>query len=302
MALAPVPAHPSRLVFLGTPALAVPVLESLVQHGHDVALVITRADKRRGRGSTLTPSPVKAAADALGLPVAHQVDAALDVGADLGVVVAFGQLIRPHVLERLPMINLHFSLLPRWRGAAPVERAILAGDDETGACVMQVEEGLDTGPVFGCERVPITPRTTVEGLQPELVRIGTDLLLRQLAEGLGVPAPQIGEATYAAKIESADLLLDWASPALQLDRQVRVGGAHTVFRAHRLKVLAAEPDPDLAAGSAAPLAPGELDGDRVGTGEDTLRLLTVQPEGKAAMAASDWRNGARVQPGERLGT
>jgi methionyl-tRNA formyltransferase len=209
------------------------------------------------------------------------------------------------------MVNLHFSLLPRWRGAAPVERAILAGDDETGVCVMQVEEVLDTGPVFACERVPISPRTTLEGLRADLVRVGTDLLIRQLADGFGAPVPQQGEATYAAKIEPADLRLDWDTPTVQLDRQVRVGAAHTTFRGHRLKVLAAEPKLGSAdtgaragatSGAAGALAPGELDGDRVGVADGELRLLTVQPEGKAAMAARDWHNGARVQPGERLGT
>jgi methionyl-tRNA formyltransferase len=141
--------------------------------------------------------------------------------------------------------------------------------------------------------------------------VGTDLLIRQLADGFGAPVPQQGEATYAAKIEPADLRLDWDAPTVQLDRQVRVGGAHTTFRGHRLKVLAAEPELGSAdagaragatSGAAGALAPGELDGDRVGAGDGELRLLTVQPEGKAAMAARDWRNGARVQPGERLGT
>ena len=140
-----------KLVFLGTPDMAVPPLRALVDAGHEVVLVVTRADKRRGRGGATTPSPVKAAALELGLTVTHQVDdvlGAAEQGAELGVVVAFGQIIKPHVLAALPMINLHFSLLPRWRGAAPVERAMLAGDDLTGVCVMRVEEGLDTGGVY----------------------------------------------------------------------------------------------------------------------------------------------------------
>ena len=131
---------------------------------------MTRPDKRRGRGSALQPSPVKAAAATLGLEVTHRVDDVVAVGADLGVVVAYGQLVKRHVLEAVPMVNLHFSLLPRWRGAAPVERALLAGDTETGVCLMQLEEGLDTGPVFGCERVPITARTTAAALRADLVR------------------------------------------------------------------------------------------------------------------------------------
>ena len=147
--------RPQRLVYFGTPDMAVPPLEALVADGFDVALVITRIDKRRGRGSDVAPSPVKAAALRLELPVSHLVDDALLVGADLGVVVAFGQLITAHVLERLPMVNLHFSLLPRWRGAAPVERALLAGDATTGVCLMQLAEGLDTGPLLDVVEVPI---------------------------------------------------------------------------------------------------------------------------------------------------
>src|SRR5205085_5491799 len=142
-----------KLAFLGTPEIAVPPLRALVADGHDVRLAVTRADKRRGRGGHLMPSPVKVAAQDLGLPVTDRVDDAIDAGADLGVVVAYGRLIKPHVLAALPMVNIHFSLLPRWRGAAPLERAILAGDSETGVCLMQLEEGLDTGPVYGCRRL-----------------------------------------------------------------------------------------------------------------------------------------------------
>src|SRR5205807_7717429 len=137
-----------RLAFLGTPEAAVPPLRALVNAGHDVVLVVTQPDKRRGRGSATMPSPVKAAALELGLPVTERVDDVLDANVELGVVVAFGRLIKPQVLDKVPMINMHFSLLPRWRGAAPVERAILAGDRETGVAIMQLEEGLDTGPVY----------------------------------------------------------------------------------------------------------------------------------------------------------
>jgi len=137
-----------RLVYLGTPDMAVPPLRALHDAGHDIALVVSGADKRRGRGGATSPSPVKAVALELGLPVTADPDDVLAVAADLGVVVAYGRIIRPHVLAHLPMVNLHFSLLPRWRGAAPVERAILAGDDRTGVCVMAVEETLDTGGVY----------------------------------------------------------------------------------------------------------------------------------------------------------
>src|SRR4051812_44188870 len=145
--------------------MAVAPLRALVDAGFEVTLVVTRMDKRRGRGSELMPSPVKAAAVELGLPVSHSVDDVLAADADLGVVVAFGQLIKPHVLDAVPMVNLHFSLLPRWRGAAPVERALFAGDTETGVCLMQLEEGLDTGPIYSRVVVPIGPTATADDLR-----------------------------------------------------------------------------------------------------------------------------------------
>src|SRR3954466_295930 len=182
-----------RLAFLGTPAMAVPPLRALVEHRFDVAAVVTRVDKRRGRGSSLVPSAVKQAAEELDIPVHHRVDDLLDLGIDLGVVVAFGQIIKPHVLARIRMVNLPFSLLPRGRGAAPVERALLAGDTETGVCVMDVEEGLDTGPVSACERVAIGAHQTVDGLRAELVETGTRLLLATLGAGLHDARPQQGE-------------------------------------------------------------------------------------------------------------
>ena len=237
------PARPRRLVFLGTPEMAVPPLQALVEAGFDVALVVTRPDKRRGRGSETTPSPVKAAAQELGLPVTHRIDDALGAGADLGVVVAYGALVKPPVLAELAMVNLHFSLLPRWRGAAPVERAVLAGDAETGVCVMQLEEGLDTGPVFACRAVAIGAEETAAELRRELVEVGTRLLVATLAGGLYNPQPQQGEPTYAAKLDADDLRLDWTRPAIELARVVRVGGAWTTFRGRRLKVLTATPAP-----------------------------------------------------------
>src|SRR5918993_2196966 len=158
--------------------MAVRPLRDLVAAGHEVALVVTRADKRRGRGGELTPSPVKAAAIELGLTVSHAVDDVIDVAeggaVELGVVVAFGQIIKPHVLEVLPFVNLHFSLLPRWRGAAPVERALLAGDELTGVCVMRLEEELDTGGIYASRSVPIDETTTAAELRGTLVEIGSD--------------------------------------------------------------------------------------------------------------------------------
>jgi methionyl-tRNA formyltransferase len=285
-------APPRRLVFFGTPEMAVPPLRALVTAGFDVVLVVTRVDKRRGRGAQLMLSPVKAAAEELGLPVSHTVDDVLGVGADLGVVVAFGQLIKPHVLEAVLMVNLHFSLLPRWRGAAPVERAFLAGDSETGVCLMQLDEGLDTGPVFACAVVPIGASTTVAELRRELVAVGTRLLVDELSAGLDAPQPQTGEPTYAAKMRSEELEIDWTRSGAEIDRLVRLGGAWTMLHGRRLKIAAAELiDP------AAPTS-NELRGDRIGG----LRLVTVQPEGKAPMPFDAFARGARLAEVEPLGT
>jgi methionyl-tRNA formyltransferase len=291
----PPPRHPRRLVYLGTPELAVPPLRALHHAGHEIALVVSRADKRRSRGGALLPSPVKAAALELGLPVTDRVDDVLDVGADLGVVVAFGRLIKPHVLDRLPMINLHFSLLPRWRGAAPVERAILAGDRETGVDVMAVEEGLDTGGIYAETRVPIDDDLTLDELRGVLVEHGTRLLLDLLRDGIGEPRPQVGEPTYAAKLEPYEHHLDWTQPAEHLARVVRLGEAWTTFRGRRLKVHRAR------AHDRSDLAPGAIDGALVGTAAGALELVTVQPEGKAPMPFTSWRNGARPRPGEVFG-
>jgi len=286
---------PKRLVYLGTPAMAVAPLEALAAKGFDVALVVTRADKRRGRGAELTPSPVKAAAERLGLAVSHRVSDSLTVGADLGVVVAFGQLIKPDVLAGLAMVNLHFSLLPRWRGAAPVERALLAGDDVTGVCLMQVDVGLDTGAVIDRVEVPIGPRQTLEELRRTLVESGTELLVENLGKGLVAGVPQAGDATYAAKLDPAEFAIDWNRPAAEIDRLVRLGVAWTTFRGKRLKVLAVEPvDRRGAAGSLIePLVVACWDG--------ALELDRVQPEGKPAMSARAWANGAQPRIGEQFG-
>jgi methionyl-tRNA formyltransferase len=268
-----------------------------VDAGFEVTLVVSAPDKRRGRGGATTPSPVKAAAAELGLAVTDRVADVVDAGVELGVVVAFGRLIRRPVLEQVPMVNLHFSLLPRWRGAAPVERALLAGDTETGVCLMALDEGLDTGPVYHRVVVPIRPDDTVDRLRGQLVAAGSDLLVDALRHGLGRPEPQQGEATYAPKLTADDLRLRWDRPAAELDRVVRVGGAWCTFRDRRLKVWAARPrhrpgrDP----------APGVLDGVVVGCGEGALELVEVQPEGKTRMPAAAWRHGAHPAPGERLG-
>ena len=277
--------------------MAVPVLQALVENGFDVATVVTRVDKRRGRGSDLVSSPVKAAAVDLGLPVVHRVDDLLgkDPGIDLGIVVAFGQIIKPHVLAEIPMVNLHFSLLPRWRGAAPVERALLAGDEVTGVCLMEVDEGLDTGGVYGRVEVPIGPRATAAELREALVDAGTELLISSLRAGLGTPVAQQGEATYATKISPDELRIDWSADAETIDRLIRLGGAWTTWRGRRLKVLAAAPASEDRIGDA--LGTGELRGDVVGG----LRLNCVQPEGRGPMTFEAFARGARPSSGERFG-
>ena len=282
--------RPDRLVYLGTPEMAVEPLRALVDAGFQIVGVVTRPDKRRGRGSELLPSPVKRVALELGLPVFHSVDEALGLGADLGVVVAFGQLIKPHALAALGMVNLHFSLLPRWRGAAPVERALLAGDKRTGVCLMQLDEGLDTGPVYACVETSISAADTGDSLRQRLVEIGTELLVEHLSSGLGTPEPQQGEMTYAAKLGPDDFRLDWSRPAVERLRVVRLGGAFTTMRGKRLKVLDAAIVDPTATGAT-------LEGDVAGG----LRLITVQPESKAPMSCAAFVNGARPVAGECLG-
>lgn len=288
MTIAPAPEGPfRRLAYLGTPQLAVEPLRALVAAGFDVALVVSQPDRRRGRGSALLPSPVKAAAQDLGLPVSDQVDDVIDAGVDLGVVVAFGRLIRPHVLAAVPMVNLHFSLLPRWRGAAPVERAILAGDTVTGVDLMALEEGLDTGGIYGRVEVPIGADVTLDELRDLLVDRGTELLVDHLSRGLGAPTPQVGEPTYAAKIEAHELEIDWSRPAIEVHRLVRIGGAWTTHRGRRLKVWRTALPPVGA-------------GPRLLAGGDPIELVEVQPEGKGRVPGADWANGARWTASDRL--
>jgi methionyl-tRNA formyltransferase len=273
----------------------VPPLAALVDAGHDVRLVVTQPDRKRGRGGALVPSPVKVFALDHAIPVTDRVDDVVGAGVELGVVVAFGKLIKAHVLDVVPMVNLHFSLLPRWRGAAPVERAILAGDAETGVCLMALDPGLDTGPVYDCVRTPIGEDETADDLRRRLVDLGTRLLVDRLSRALGHATPQHGEATYAAKVDPAELELDFGRSAVEVHRTVRLGRAWTTFRGARLQVLEAKP---VATGP----QPSSLEGLVVGCGDGTgLALVTVKPEGRGAQAAKAWRNGARPSAGERLG-
>jgi methionyl-tRNA formyltransferase len=293
----------ARLAYLGTPEIAVPPLRALVEAGHDVVLCVTRPDRRRGRGTLTAPSPVKEAAAALGITVAHDMDAVAEAGVELAVVVAFGRIIPARLLAVVPMVNIHFSLLPRWRGAAPVERAILAGDAETGVCLMEVAEGLDSGGVYTSRTVPIDDTVTLEELRARLVDVACAMLVEALRDGprhLPEPAPQQGEVTIAEKITKEDLHLDWQQPAVQLARVVRLGHAWTTFRGRRLGVLEAVAQPS--GPEAGRQKGGALTGTEVATAHGVLQLRRVQPESRSPMSAEEWLRGVRPAPGERLGT
>ncbi|MEM7271553.1 MAG: methionyl-tRNA formyltransferase [Actinomycetota bacterium] len=295
-ALADPPSDIRRLAFLGTPAVAAVSLRALVEAGFEVPIVVTRADKRRGRGGAVQPSPVKEAANELGLPATDRLEdlAELDDRAvDLGVVVAYGRIIPVSLLARIPMVNVHFSLLPRWRGAAPVERAILAGDTRTGVCLMAVSEGLDEGGVYATETLDIGPEESAVELRARLADRGADLLVRSLRAGLGPAEPQVGEVTYAAKLDRSEARLDFERPAVEAHRTIRVGRAWAEFRDRRVGIEAAR----VVDGDG---PPGLLDGTAVATPDGRLELVTVKPEGKRSMSAADWINGIRPEPGERL--
>ena len=292
--LARPPARPKRLAYLGTPDVAVEPLRALVRAGFEIVIVVSGPDKRRGRGGELSPSPVKAAALELGLSVSDQLEDVLNVEADLAVVVAYGQIIPASILEVVPMINIHFSLLPKWRGAAPVERALLAGDAETGVCLMDIGVELDTGDVYAQAVTRIAADDTLSSLRGRLIKMGAELLVDTLTSGLPTPAPQSGEVSYAKKISSVELEIDWALPATTIDRLVRLGGAWTLFRGTRLKVHEV-------AISESKGEPGCIDGLVVSCGNGGLELIVVQPEGKARQEATAWRNGARPSSDDRLG-
>ncbi len=267
--------------------------------------MVTGSPRRRGRGAPPTPTPVAAFAEAAELPVGHDLGLLDEVEADLGVVVAFGTVLPAGLVARFPMVNLHFSLLPRWRGAAPVERAILAGDQQTGVCVMQIDEGLDTGGVLASRAVDIGAGETAASLSARLADVGATLLVDTLRQPLPAPVPQSGEPSYAAKISPDDLALDWSLPALSLERRVRVGGAWTTARGRRLRVTAARVVSNPPSGtSASTLAPGELlvGGEVVvGSGAGVLELIEVVPAGRAPQRAIEWVRGWRPGTGERLG-
>ncbi len=304
-----------RLAFMGTPDFAVPVLRALAEAGHEIAAVYSQPPRPAGRGHKPRPSPVQAFAAEQGWPVrtpsslkdteAQAAFAALDL--DAAVVVAYGLILPPAVLAapRLGCLNVHASLLPRWRGAAPIQRAILAGDAQTGVTVMQMDAGLDTGPMLLCEAVPITESTTASSLHDTLAALGARLILealRGVATGalIAHPQPDAG-VSYAAKLSKTESALDWRRPAAELARQVRAftpwPGASAQLGAEKIKVLAAE----VVAGQDGD-APGTVldEGFTVACGQGALRITQLQRAGKAAMAATEFLRGFALPKGTRL--
>ncbi|MFE8017600.1 methionyl-tRNA formyltransferase [Streptomyces antibioticus] len=308
-----------KLVFAGTPEVAVPALDALIASGrHEVAAVVTRPDAPAGRGRRLVASPVAQRAEEAGIEVLRPerprdpdfLERLREIAPDCCPVVAYGALL-PRVALDIPAhgwVNLHFSLLPAWRGAAPVQHAIMAGDEITGASTFLIEEGLDSGPVYGTVTEVIRPTDTSGDLLTRLAFAGAGLLSATM-DGVedgslkAVPQPHDG-ITVAPKITVEDAHLDWAAPALRVDRVVRgctpAPGAWTVFRGERLKLIQVQPVPgrdDLAPGA---LAVGK-NSVHVGTGSYAVELLWVQAQGKKPMRAADWARGVRIADGERLG-
>jgi len=306
-----------RVVFMGTPDFAVPTLSEIVGQGHEVVAVYTRPPAMAGRGMELKPSPVHGMAERFGLPVLTpktlRTEEAAETfrghAADVAVVVAYGMLLPKAILDapELGCLNLHASLLPRWRGAAPIQRAVMAGDRETGVAVMRMEEGLDTGPVAMAERIAIAPEMNAGELHDRLMVLGADLMVRALAAlsrgALGfTPQPEEG-VTYAHKLKNEDALIDWSWTARAVHDHIRglspFPGAY--FTAdfgkgpERVKVLRATPAP----GSG---EPGTLlDADAaIACGEGAIRLIQVQRAGKAPLAADEFLRGVRLDPGARF--
>ena len=290
-----------RVVFMGTPDFSLPALAALIEAGHEIVCVYSQPPRPAGRGHREQPSPVQAFAQSIGLNVRHPAtlkDADAQAGfaslkADVAVVAAYGLLLPKAVLEapRLGCINIHASLLPRWRGAAPIQRAILAGDTETGITIMQMDEGLDTGPMLATEAVPITSDTTASDLHDALARIGGRLIVDVLSGELPTPMPQPEDGiTYASKLDRTEGRIDWAGSAADLDRRVRAlnpwPGVWCERDGERLRVLAATCVP----GSG---APGTVVAEplTVACGDGALRIDQVQRAGKSAMPAEEYARG-----------
>jgi methionyl-tRNA formyltransferase len=312
-----------RVAFLGTPEVAVPALDALVEaEDVEVVAVLTNPDRPKGRSRTPVPPPVKVAAEAHGLPVwqpakpREVLDELVALDLDAAAVVAYGALLPRTVLDAggRGFVNLHFSLLPRWRGAAPVQHALRAGDTVTGVTTFVLEEGMDTGPILEQVRVDVEPDESAGELLTRLAAIGAPSLvssLRALVAGV-VPSPQPDEGiTLAPKITPDDVAIDWTQPARRVADLCRSAdpapGAHTTFRGKRLKVYAARPAADDTGDDTGGARPGAVvrrhhDGVDVACGRGVVRLREVQPEGKARMDGAAFANGYRPDPGETLGS
>lgn len=293
-----------RVIFMGTPEFSVPALHAIARE-HEVVAVYSQPPRAAGRGQQPRPSPVQRAAQELGLPQRvpttlrppeeHEAFAAL--GADVAVVVAYGLILPPPILAapRLGCLNIHASLLPRWRGAAPIQRAILAGDTRTGISIMQMEAGLDTGPVLAEQPTPIGPQETAADLHDRLSQMGATLIVRTLAH-LPLPArpqPEQG-VTYAAKIDKAEARIDWSQPAGLIDRQIRAlspfPGAWCMIGEERVKVLRSRP----ATGQG---QPGEvLSGLTIACGEGAIEILEAQRPGRKPLPAAELLRGMSLPP------
>jgi len=307
-----------RLLFAGTPDVAVPTLDALVASPHDVVAVLTRADAPAGRGRKLVPSPVRVRAEQLGIEVItgrprdpEVLERLRELDLDCAAVVAYGELLRSEALEvpRIGWVNLHFSILPAWRGAAPVQRALMAGDEVTGATTFLIDEGLDTGPVLGTLTETIRPRDTSGELLERLATAGAPLMVATM-DGLAgnqlVPVAQPADGvSHAAKLTPADAQVDWTVPALAVDRRIRActpapGAWTTLPGGERLGLGPVQPVVETT-----DLAPGEVQVSKrevlVGTASAAVRLGDVVPVGKKKMAASDWARGARLEAGTVLG-
>jgi methionyl-tRNA formyltransferase len=300
-----------RIIFMGTPDFSVPVLDALVEAGHDIAAVYTQPPRPAGRGKKERPSPVHARAGALGLTVRHppnfrdpaEIDAFAALEADVAVVVAYGLILPQPVLDapRKGCLNIHASLLPRWRGAAPIQRAIMAGDARTGVCIMQMEAGLDTGPVLLRRETEIRPDDTAGSLHDRLSEMGAAAIVEALASLDSLtPTPQPAEGvTYAAKIDKAEARIDWSRPAVEIDRQIRglspFPGAWCEQDGTRLKLL-------LSRVSAGQGVPGTVldDSLTVACGKGAVQLLRLQRAGRGAMDAIEFLRGTPLKAGDRL--
>lgn len=300
-----------RVVFMGTPDFAVPVLEALVADGHDIACVYTQPPRPAGRGKKDRPSPVQAKAEDLELSVRHptslkgteEQQAFADLEAEVAVVVAYGLILPQPVLDAPEhgCLNIHASLLPRWRGAAPIHRAIMAGDEETGICIMRMEAGLDTGPVLLRQATPIGPEETTGDLQARLAEIGATAITAAL-QGLGglaaLPQPEEG-VTYAEKISKSEARVDWTRPAVEVDRQIRglspAPGAWTEIDGVRVKFLGSR----VTEGAG---EPGEVldDALTVACGQGAVQLTRLQKAGRGAQEAEDFLHGLPIRKGTHL--